>query len=64
MSEKKVDVEIEGGGWTWFYVCGECHRVLRYRVEICPSCKSPLNWSSVELNQKQLYRGEETEPAE
>lgn len=35
---KPVPVEIEGGGHTWFEVCGECHGSLQSWWKFCPEC--------------------------
>lgn len=41
----KAEVEIEGGGWNWWYVCEECHGQVDTKDKICPHCKSPLDWN-------------------
>ena len=48
-TEKSVPVEIEGGGWTWWYVCSECHGAIDPGVDICPHCKHKLDWSGIKL---------------
>jgi hypothetical protein len=42
--QEPVPVEIEGGGQTWFYVCGECHGIVSILDRKCPHCKRWLNW--------------------
>lgn len=37
-------VEIEGGGQTWFYVCGECHGIVSILDRKCPHCERWLIW--------------------
>lgn len=60
----KVEAEIEGGGNYWWYVCGECHCVVRYKIPTCPCCKNELIWDGCELPPTRRYTGEQTEPAE
>ena len=43
--KKPAAVEIEGGGWNWWYVCEECHGPVDTKDKICPHCKSPLDWN-------------------
>lgn len=42
--QQPVPVEIEGDWQTWWYVCGESHSALDYKVQICPTCKRPVKW--------------------
>lgn len=37
-----VKREIEGGGFTWFYVCEECHGQVDSRDGFCRHCGHPL----------------------
>lgn len=46
--QKSAPVEIEGGGTTWWYICGECHGSINPRDEICPHCKRVLLWEGVQ----------------
>lgn len=39
-----VPVELEGGGWNWWYVCGECHAAVGTGDKTCKSCKRKLSW--------------------
>ena len=39
-----VPTEIEGGGSTWFYVCGECHGQVDHRDSFCRHCGQKLDW--------------------
>ena len=51
--ERRVDMneaELEGAGWYWFYVCGECRGVIKPGEEICPHCKERLIWNGSEKN--------------
>ena len=61
----RAEVEMEGGGSTWWYVCGECHGAVNYQADICPHCKAILSWEGFGLPVKpKNYHGEHTEPAE
>jgi len=44
--EKTAEVEMEGGGSTWWYVCGECHTAVDPKQEFCPECKRRLIWDA------------------
>ena len=50
---KPVPVEIEGGGYNWWFVCDECHGIVDTKDRICPHCKNPLDWSGVLWNGSQ-----------
>lgn len=46
--EQKIDivsVDIDGGGWYWYYVCTECRYILTGKEEYCPGCKRRLDWN-------------------
>lgn len=47
--QKTAMVEYEGGGWHWWYVCGECHGTISQSDEVCPHCKCKLLWEGVLL---------------
>lgn len=47
-----VPVELEGGGWSWWYVCGECHTAINARDRFCQECGRPLDWSGVTLRKR------------
>ena len=47
---KPVQAEWEGGGWNWWHVCGECHGVIDWKDQICPHCKTPIQWEYDETN--------------
>ena len=62
---KRAEVELEGGGSTWWYVCEECHGAVNYMADICPHCDAVLSWEGFGLPGKsKSYHGEYTEPAE
>lgn len=62
MTRKHAEVELEGGGWEWWYVCEECHGMVNYQQDICRNCGSILIWEPEK--KKKIYTGEQTEPAE
>ena len=68
MNEQRIrtEAELEGGGSTWFYVCGECHGAINYQADTCRHCGAIISWDGFELPKprKKIYTGEHTEPAE
>ena len=36
--------EIEGGGHTWFYVCGGCHGTINREDRFCRHCGNAVSW--------------------
>lgn len=36
--QEPVEAEIEGGGSTWWYVCGECHGTINASDRYCKHC--------------------------
>ena len=45
--EKKrtpVRAELEGGGSTWWNVCGDCHTTISTGDKFCRQCGRPLIW--------------------
>lgn len=61
-----TEAELEGHGWCWYPVCGECHGPLRDGEEECPHCHAINSLDGVLLRPKKqpVYTGEQTEPAE
>lgn len=61
-----AEAELEGGGSTWFYVCGECHGAVNYQAETCRHCGAILSWDGLALpgQRRKMYVVEHTEPAE
>ena len=49
MEEKKeeltAEAELEGGGYTWWFVCGECHTALLHDEKYCPECGRKIIWT-------------------
>lgn len=39
-----VEIETEGGGSTWWYVCGDCHGAIDNRDIYCKHCWRKLKW--------------------
>ena len=39
-----AEAEIEGGGSSWFYVCGECHGAISAKDSFCRHCGKPVEW--------------------
>lgn len=52
--DRPVQVEIEGDRWSWFYVCGECHRALSPEMKKCPGCGRRLIWGTDETNRPEM----------
>jgi len=42
--EKPVLAEIEGGGKTWYFVCGECHGFIDTSDKFCRHCGYVIDW--------------------
>ena len=43
LKEKEpVEMEIEGGGASWWYVCEECHGSVDYYDSFCRHCGRPF----------------------
>ena len=36
--QEEVDAEIEGGGSSWWYVCGDCHGAIDSSDRYCRHC--------------------------
>ena len=45
LEDKTAEVELEGGGITWFFVCGECHSVLKNQANYCHVCGRKVKWT-------------------
>lgn len=65
MYQKPVRMEIEGGGYNWFYVCGECHVQVKVGDKECGCCHSKLLWDEAELrrNTKDKMQADDFETA-
>ena len=42
---KPVPAELEGGGSTWWYVCGECHTAIDTKYKFCRECGRRISWN-------------------
>ena len=40
--QEPVEMEIEGGGASWWYVCEECHGSVDYYDSFCRHCGRPF----------------------
>lgn len=40
--QEAVEMEIEGGGASWWYVCEECHGPVDYYDSFCRHCGRPF----------------------
>lgn len=40
--QEPADIEMEGGGSTWWYVCGECHGAVDSSDLFCRHCGRPF----------------------
>ncbi len=41
---KQVPAEIEGGGSSWWHVCGECRTIINSRDKFCRECGHRIKW--------------------
>ena len=42
-----VHSEIEGGGSSWWYVCGECHGQIDNKDSYCRHCGRKVKWDGL-----------------
>ena len=47
LQQDPVEAEMEGGGSTWWYVCGECHTSIDTRDKFCRECGRRINWGTM-----------------
>lgn len=45
--KNNIPAELEGGGWSWWFVCGKCHGTIDYKVEECPHCHNLIDWTGI-----------------
>ena len=38
LNEEEAEIEIEGGGSTWWYVCEDCHGAINDSDKYCRHC--------------------------
>ena len=43
--EEGTPAELEGGGSTWWMVCGECHGAIDTNDRYCKHCGVKVKWS-------------------
>lgn len=43
--EEATTAEIEGGGSTWWIVCGDCHGPIDTNDHYCKHCGKKVKWS-------------------
>lgn len=41
---ENVEPEFEGGGHSWWWVCGECRTMIDERDKFCRECGRRLKW--------------------
>lgn len=44
IESNEAEAEIEGGGMTWFFVCGNCHTTLMEHAKYCHECGRRIKW--------------------
>lgn len=37
--------EIEGGNYTYYWVCSECHGMIIWNQKYCKWCKRRIDWN-------------------
>ena len=42
--QEPVEPELEGGGSSWWYVCGECHKAIDPKDKFCSECGRRILW--------------------
>ena len=42
---RQTEAEMEGGGSTWFFVCGECHTAIDSTDKFCRQCGREIVWT-------------------
>lgn len=42
---RTAEAEMEGGGHTWFFVCGECHTAIDTKDKYCRQCGREIKWT-------------------
>lgn len=43
--EDAVPAEVEGGGSTWWIVCGKCHGAIDVNDRYCKHCGGKVSWT-------------------
>ena len=42
---RTAEAEMEGGGSTWYFVCGECHTAIDSHDKYCRQCGREIIWA-------------------
>ena len=42
--QEPVEADFEGGGSSWWYVCGDCHGAIDSRDHYCKHCGREIIW--------------------
>ena len=42
--QEPKEAEFEGGGSSWWYVCGECHGIIDQKDRYCRHCGREIRW--------------------
>ena len=45
IKEKHSKAELEGGGYNWWHVCGECHGAINDNDNYCKHCGAKVDWT-------------------
>lgn len=53
----RMEPELEGGGFTWWFVCPECHGYLPKRSLKCLHCGAEIDWSAYNIKDKEKKHG-------
>ena len=51
-NKEPVNIEIEGGGNSWWHVCEECHGAVDHSDHFCKHCGRPFNKPNAGPTQK------------
>lgn len=51
--QESAEAEMEGGGSTWWYVCGECHTAIDSLDRFCRQCGRRIEWGAKTSGGKQ-----------
>ena len=62
--QEPVEIEIEGGGSTWWYVCEECHGAVDRGDKYCRHCGRPFRQDNNGGCNGCAYKGSEDCPKE
>lgn len=48
-AQTPTEAELEGGGCSWWYVCGNCHTSVNENDNYCRECGKMLHFGMVEI---------------